>query len=537
MVKFPTTVHRALALSACLLTSGLLGGCGGGGGSPSAPTDTTPPTVASVIPADKATGVSATASVTVTFSEAVDCAKAGSDALVVTQGGISVPGALSCSGSTLSFKPTSSLPTSATLTAMASAGVTDLAGNRLGTAYVWQFSVPPWTVHLGSSGADAFNSVASDASGSFYVAGSTAGSVDTAHPTGGALLVKYDAQGSQQWVRQIGARLDAAQSVAIDTEGNVFVGGRVETDPLAGNPGLANAIFIAKYDKNGTRLWVKQFSSGTRDFLRALQVDGSGNVIAVGYTQGRLFGASGGGVDFFVVKLDGAGAMLWGVQDGGPGSDNASNLAVSAAGDIFVVGYAGSALHGLPPSGGTDAFLIKYAADGTRQWMQFIGSPGEEYGESVNLDPSGNLDVLGRTSGALAGQSSAGGLDAFVAKLDATGAVQWIRQFGTAGDDYPNAMVRDASGGLRVAGYTTGAFAGASHGGGLDGFVAKLDAGATLQWVRQWGGVGDEYVYGLVLDAAGNAFVTSMGAALPGIAGAGDLDAFLLKFASDGTPR
>lgn len=232
------------------------------------------------------------------------------------------------------------------------------------------------------------------------------------------------------------------------------------------------------------------------------------------------------------MKLDAAGNLRWGRQDGGALGDNAGGLAVSAAGEIFVAGYAGTALHGQASSGDTDAFLIKYAADGNRQWTRFIGSAGWEYGATVRRDAAGNLYVLGRTSGTFAGQSSAGGLDAFVAKVDAAGALQWVRQLGTPGDEYPTAMTLNGAGGLRIAGFTTGAFPGASNAGAQNGFVAQLDAGGALQWARQWGGTGSEYVYGMALDAADNTFVASTRSA-PGSTG----EAFLLKFAPDGTPR
>ena len=520
---------RAWPFSASLLVGALVAACGGGGGSASPPGDTIPPTVAAVSPADKASGVAANAQVTVTFSEAVDCAKAGGESLTVSHASVAVAGAVTCNGSTLSFKPTSALPTNATLTATASGAMTDLAGNRLGTAHAWQFDVRPWTVQVGASSLEV---VSIDAAGNLYAAGSTAASMDASFPTGGALLAKYDALGNQLWARQLGSRQDSATALTIGADGSVFVGGLADDDPVR-NPGRLKSVFIAKYDASGTQLWLKRLGSQTNDLLRALQADADGNVVAVGYTQGDLFSRNAGGSsDFFVMKLDAAGNLRWGRQDGGALGDNAGGLAVSAAGEIFVAGYAGTALHGQASSGGTDAFLIKYAADGTRQWTRFIGSAGWEYGATVRRDAAGNLYVLGRTSGTFAGQSSAGGLDAFVAKVDAAGALQWVRQLGTPGDEYPTAMALNAAGGLRIAGFTTGAFPGASNAGAQNGFVAQLDAGGALQWARQWGGTGSEYVYGMALDAADNMFVASTRSA-PGSTG----EAFLLKFAPDGTPR
>lgn len=521
-------------LSVCLLSAALLAACGGGG-SASGPSDTSPPSVVSVTPAPQASGVLTNATVSVTFSEPLACAQAASG-LTVTNGGSALPGTVSCADRTLSFKPASELPTNATLAATVSADVTDLAGNRLGTAYAWQFSLPAWTVHLGSAGEDAFNAVQTDSSGNLFVAGRTQGSFDTTHPSGGAFLAKYDGNGVQQWIRQIGARSDLAAAVAVDADGSVFVGGLADNYPVT-TPGILYSIFIAKYDKNGARLWLRTFSSQSSDYVRALRADGKGNVVAVGFTGGSLFGQfAGGSSDFFVMKLDSSGVLLWGRQEGGAGADNAADVAVSASGDLFVAGYVASALNGMTPNGSVDAFVIKYSADGARQWTTLVGSAGADYGQAVKLDVFGNLYLLGRTAGTFAGQTSAGGLDGFVGMLDATGKLQWIRQFGTVGDDYPNAMAIDSSGSLRVAGFTNGAFAGSSLVGGFDAFLVRLDANAALQWARQWGATGDDYVYGLTVDAAGNAYVALTGG-VAGIAGAGGSDGFLLNFAADGTPR
>jgi hypothetical protein len=478
----------------------------------------------------------ADALISVAFSERVDCAKLAGNTVTVSGGGLLLPGTVSCAQNTLSFNPTSDLPTNATLDVTVGAAVTDLAGNPHGTSFTWQFSIRAWTVHLGSLGADAFNAVQVDNAGNLFVAGSTSGSYDAASPNGGALLATYDAYGAQRWVRQIGARSDLATAVAVDSKGNVFVGGRADKYPVD-FPRQAYSIFIAKYDKSGAQLWLRGFGSQSTEYVRALSVDADGNVVAVGYTAGNLFRpVAGGGSDFFVMKLDPAGNLLWGRQDGGPGNDNAAGIAISPIGELFVSGYVSSPLYDMTPKGSSDAFLIKYTAGGVRQWMTLFGTTDADFGQQVKQDVAGNLYLVGRTAGSFAGQTSAGGLDAFVAKLDPNGAVQWVRQFGTAGDDYPNALSIDSSGYLRVAGFTNGTFPGNSLAGGFDGFLVRLDSNASLQWARQWGAAGDDYVFGLAMDGAGNAFVASTGG-VSGIAGAGDTDGFLLKFAADGTPR
>jgi hypothetical protein len=103
--------------------------------------DTTPPTVSSVMPANNATGIMLNASVSATFSEAMTNAalNTSSFSLRPSASGPTVAGTVNVSGNTATFTPSTSLAGSTQYTATIDAGVTDAAGNALGSNYVWQF--------------------------------------------------------------------------------------------------------------------------------------------------------------------------------------------------------------------------------------------------------------------------------------------------------------------------------------------------------------------------------------------------------------
>src|SRR3989304_2304835 len=77
-------------------------------------------------------------------------------------------------------------------------------------------------------------------------------------------------------------------------------------------------LFVAKYDRAGTRLWIRQFGDNTAsvdDFATSVAIDNSFDVVVAGYPYGSLpdFGANQGGSDYFVMKLDPAtGNATWG---------------------------------------------------------------------------------------------------------------------------------------------------------------------------------------------------------------------------------
>ncbi len=523
--------------TAALLTAAFLIACGGGGG---APGDQLAPAVSSVSPADQAIISASNATVvTATFTEAIDCAKVTAASLAVTEGATAVPGNVSCSSNTLTYTASAGLPTDATLSVKVDASLADLAGNRLVSAYSWAFRVRPWTVQTGTAAADVAGAVAVDAGGNVYLVGSSAGSLDGATSAGmfDAVLVKYDRFGSKLWSRQFGSRADdLALAVVVDSSGNVYVCGTTDGRIDGAPPSAVSGAFVAKYDSAGARQWVRQIQSGQTDMVRSLAVDAAGDVVAAGYTTGSLFAQyAGGGSDAFLMKIDSAGDLKWGRQFGTAHTDNAGGVAVDAQRNVFLVGYT---YGGSTNAGSADVLVAKYDADGVSQWVQQFGNAGLDVASGVAIGPAGSLFVVGRTERAFAGEAHAGGLDAFVARLNPSGQLEWMRLIGSSGDEMARGVAVDAAGNVLIAGETKGALQSGAAAGATDGFLAKFDPSGARRWLRQFGTPADESVTSVGIDSGGNAFVTGQTAgSIDGKAKLGDSDLFLLKFAPDGTKR
>jgi hypothetical protein len=114
------------------------------GGTPPPPPppagDTTPPAVSSTSPANGAAGVAANASVTATFSEAVDPATVTTATFKLQGGAAVVAGTVSLSGNTATFRPSASLAPGTTYSATVTTGVKDLAGNAMAANRTWTFT-------------------------------------------------------------------------------------------------------------------------------------------------------------------------------------------------------------------------------------------------------------------------------------------------------------------------------------------------------------------------------------------------------------
>ncbi len=220
----------------------------------------------------------------------------------------------------------------------------------------------------------------------------------------------------------------------------------------------------------------------------------------------------------------------WTRQFGGTGEEYGLATAVDAAGNIYATGCTSGALPGQTSSGGVDAFVRKYDAGGTQVWTRQFGTPGDEVAAGISVDALG-VYVVGYTSGTLPGQTSSGGYDAFVRKYDAAGTEVWTRQIPTREGEATG--VSAGPSGVYVAGYTWYALSGQPRFGFNDAFVRKYDAGGTEIWTRQFGTPGTDAANGIAVDASGIYVIGETTGAIG--QSFGSMDVFVRKYDAAGT--
>ena len=383
-----------------------------------------------------------------------------------------------------------------------------------------------WARQYGTAANDAALSVAMDGKGGLYMGGFTWGSLagQVNHGLRDAFIGKYDVHGNNLWTRQFGSLgNDGAGGVALDGEGNLYVAGRAGQD-----------AYLRKYDDDGTELWPRQFDSGAADSASAVAVDGSGNAYVVGYTEGRLsVRRHAGGLDAYVRKYDPGGEVLWTRQFGTRSLDTATDVAVDASGNLYVVGSTDGGLTRQTSSRGSDGYLRRYDGDGSVVWVLQFGSEADERANAVAVDDRGDVYVVGVTGGSLLGQSSVGGQDAYLRKYDADGHEVWTRQFGSQGNDIAHDVVVDSDGNLFLVGDTRGVIPGQRGSGSPDTFVRKYDIQGNELWTVQFGTTRATSGFGIGVDDAGDAYV--VGATSGAFAGqeflGGRNDAIMVKLA------
>ena len=243
---------------------------------------------------------------------------------------------------------------------------------------------------------------------------------------------------------------------------------------------------------------------------------------------------------------------------GGGGEDQATSVAVDGSGNAYITGEAGDTT--FPHSAGTfggglhDAYVFKLNAAGTTQvYSTLFGGSGDDSGNGIAIDASGNAYVTGGTgssnfpvTGGVLQSTLGGTADAFVAKFDTSGALSYATYLGGSAGDFGLGIAIDSSFNTYVTGEvdssdfpTLNAFQSAL-GGQADAFVAELNPTATaLVYSSYLGGTGIDNATGIAV-TGGKIYVTgntipSGATAFPVTSGAfqttagGATDAFVAK--------
>jgi len=413
----------------------------------------------------------------------------------------------------------------------ANALVVDRAGNVYVTGYSYdsRSSIDYATIKYNNAGSqqwvaryngpqnsgDEATALYVDGAGNVYVTGSSAGSSkfgDDDYAT-----IKYTNNGIEQWVSRyngLGKDLDVATALAVDAAGNVYVTG------WSRGSGAYSDIDYAtiKYNNGGAQQWVARYDGPSNRWNKAvaLATDASGAVLVTGWSDG-----SGTSADYATIKYDSTGIQQWVARYSGRGSslDEATALILDAAGNLYVTGTATikydatgmqqwvTRYNGRATAITADRMgnvyvtgnngTIKYNSSGVQQW--FAPYNGVE-AVTLAVDASGNICITGWSRG------SSNSYDYATVKYNSAGVQQWVTRYNGPGNDgdYAIALAIDATANVYVTGYSIGA------GSSWDYATIKYNSSGVEQWVIRYNGPENDrdYARALVLDAAGNVYVT-----------------------------
>lgn len=360
---------------------------------------------------------------------------------------------------------------------------------------------------------------------------------------------KLDSAGDFVWAVKLGGLgHDLPFGVGVDEIGNVYtVGnfeGTVDFDPGPANVTVTSAgksdVFVAKFDPAGNLLWAGRMGGPGDDRGHGVAVDEQGNVYAVGAFEesadfdpgpGEFHRTSAGKRDIFVSKLDSAGNFLWARGMGGPEHEAPFDVVVAETGEVLTAGNfrdttdfdPGPAVFSLTSAGSTDIFVSKLDEEGNFVWARRMGGTSGDTGFGITVDPLDNVYTAGffedtadfDPGAGIFPQTSAGGDDVFVSKLDASGRFAWA--VGVGGDqlDWATGIGVDSESNA----YSVGLFGDTvdfhpgtatldlTASGFSDAFVSKLDSSGNPLWTGRIGGVELDVAWGVTVDGRDNVYI------------------------------
>jgi uncharacterized delta-60 repeat protein len=307
----------------------------------------------------------------------------------------------------------------------------------------WDF----WVLKLNSDGAVAWQksyggvnhdyaySIQQTIDGGYIVAGLTyssgAGNDDS-------WVLKLTSDGSVSWQKTYGGTsYEETDSIQQTSDGGYIVAGRTKSFGAGGWD-----IWVLKLNSDGTVAWQKRYGGVNDDgeYLIAIQQTSDGGYIVAGYTDS--FGAGGG--DIWVLKLNSNGSVSWQKTYGGTSLDFAWSIQQTSDGGYIVAGRAGSF-----GAGSNDFWVLKLNSNGTVLWQKTYGGPNDEFANSIQQTSDGGYIVAGLTQ-----SFGAGGSDLWVLKLNSDGTVCWQKTYGGTSGDIANSIYQTSDGRYVVAGHT-----------------------------------------------------------------------------------
>lgn len=284
------------------------------------------------------------------------------------------------------------------------------------------------------------------------------------------------------------------------------------------------------------------------DAANDIAVDVDGNVYVIGFTDGITLtddsaqNPIAGGRDVFIAKLNNTGTeLLYVTYLGGAGTDVGQGIAINDAGEAFIVGetnsddlaIVGAAFQNSPASGG-DAFLSRLDGSGNLIYSSYLGGSSLDRGNAIALDDSGAVYITGRTAsndfpieapagGSVPQASATTGPDAFLTRIvfsdSSTAAIDYSTYLGGEGTDEGTSLSVSPDDVVYVGGFTEstsfpifGNVPQTIFGGGFDAFLTGLEITNTNELTYTYstflGGNDQDRGYGIDTDTDGNIYLT-----------------------------
>lgn len=253
-------------------------------------------------------------------------------------------------------------------------------------------------------------------------------------------------------------------------------------------------VSFSAFSQAPTIQWDKTLGGSANERLTAIKQIPDGGFIAVGYSNSPVSGEksqeSRGYDDYWIVRTDSGGELVWEKTFGGSGPDYATDVIHTDDGGFLIGGYSGSDISGDKTEatrGTTDYWIVKLDPDGNLEWQKaYGGNLGESLGRLIKTG-DGYL-LCGGSNSVISGDKTTeqrGNGDIWLVKINLGGDIQWQRSYGGTLNEFSAYGSATADSGFIIGCKSLSTNSGdrtIPRIGTSDAWIIKLDANGNEQW-------------------------------------------------------
>ena len=285
----------------------------------------------------------------------------------------------------------------------------------------------------------------------------------------------------------VGTEEDDIASTLVVTDEHIFVAGMINGSLEYLPENDLNDVALFKLDKEGNTEEFSQFGSDQKDYIHTMIYSQDEQLILAGWDESPDGGTRIGeprDSKPFVMKRDEDCSEIWKQSFGTETNDYASAVVERDDGKILISGFTyGDFNDETVVNTVANLFVVTTDSQGEQERVTQWGTDANDWVFDATLSGE-DLFVVGATDGVFDDNTSAGATDAFISKINASGAVEWTHQFGSVMSDAILAISIDAVGDIFVVGQSYGVFDEGETEGNSHAFIASFDNAGVRKWLH-----------------------------------------------------
>lgn len=291
-----------------------------------------------------------------------------------------------------------------------------------------------WQKIFGGTQHEEAQAIQQTADNGFIVAGfsgSSDGEVGVNYGSWDYWILKLNSAGNIEWKKVLGGSKGERATGVQQTldHGYVIIGySNSNDDDVSGNHGNTDC-WIVKLDSSGNLTWETSLGGSAEDKGCAIEQTSDGKYIAIGYTKSKDGDVSGnhGGSDFWVMRLNSSGMLLWQKCYGGSGNDQGHRLAKSANGTFMMAGNANSNDGDVTGNHKSDDYwVVNFDIHGNLIYEKCLGGTRDDCARGIAATSDGGFVVTGHSFSNDGDVTvNKGSADYWVVKLNKSGNISW----------------------------------------------------------------------------------------------------------------